>query len=393
VAEGSLRLASGGSGLTRPGGAVPMAAPAAPPATAAAPATTVVGTTVPQGTTAAGQETTVGRGWTPAEPPTAPARNPLRPVDPWLANSETVESPAQRVQSGPAGTLMFPRQPQQPQQPPSARAMALAPSPPPAPPVRTPPRPAGGKPAKRRRPRRWPTILAVAVAAAITAAGTIYGVTYLTERSGPPTAGATTPPVPYVRTAVPFWLPPGWSKVVDDESKASIVPGPATNGGNCVYETAGVVRVTRDSYDVSGCVSAQFVKDLVISDSAAEATFSAQRGCGGMWLRTGHEGYFVSVCADGTVTLYRLGDNPPSDANRIGGPWKAADPKNVVVGFIVTQVDPVLLTVYVDRAQETVAQTSATGTPLRTGRVGIGGFAPADAVDVTIKQYRVWTPA
>jgi hypothetical protein len=402
VAEGSLRLASGGSGLTRPGGALPMAphpptvaaqgpTVAARAPTVAADAATVAAQATPQGTPAAGQETTVGRGWTPAEPPTAPPRNPLRPVDPWLANSETVESPAQRVPSGPAGTLMFPQQTQQPPQPPPARATAPA-SPPP---MRTPPRPTAGKPAQRRKPRRWPTILAVAVAAAITAAGTIYGVTYLTEGSAPPNAGATTPPVPYVRTAVPFWLPAGWAKVVDDESKASIVPGPATNGGNCVYQTAGVVRVTRDSYDVSGCVSAQFVKDLVISDSAAEATFSAQRGCGGMWLRTGHEGYFVSVCADSTVTLYRLGDDPPSDATRIGGPWKAADPRNVVVGFIVTQVDPVLLTVYVDRVRETAEQTSSTGTPLRTGRVGIGGFAPHpdDAVDVTIKQYRVWTPA
>jgi hypothetical protein len=198
-----------------------------------------------------------------------------------------------------------------------------------------------------------------------------------------------------VRAAIPFWLPPGWSKVVDDELKASIVPGPATNGGHCFYAKPGEVQVTRDSFDVSGCVSAQFVKDLVISDSASEATFSARQGCGGMWLRTGHEGYFVSVCADGTVTLYRLGDDPPSDATRIGGPWKAADPTNVVVGFIATQVDPVQLTVYVDRANETVEQSTANGTPLRTGRVGIGGFAPhpVDAVDVTIKQYRVWTPA
>ena len=235
----------------------------------------------------------------------------------------------------------------------------------------------------------------MAVAAAVTAAGTIYGVTYLTERSGGPQAGATSPPVPYVRTAVPSWLPPGWSKVVDDESKASIVPGPATNGGQCFYDSAGVVRVTRDSYDVSGCVAAQFVKDLVISDSAAEATFSVRKGCGGMWLRTGHEGYFVSVCSTGDVTLHRLGDDPPSSATRIGGPWKAADPTNVVVGFLATDVNPVHLTVYVDGAHETVDQSTATGTPLRTGRVGIGGFAPhpVDAVDVTIIQYRAWTPS
>ena len=68
---------------------------------------------------------------------------------------------------------------------------------------------------------------------------------------------------------------------------------------------------------------------------------------------------------------------------------------NVVVGFIATEVDPVHLTVYVDRAYQTIDQSTAAGTPLRTGRVGIGGFAPHpdDAVDVTIKQYRVWTPA
>src|SRR5262249_55893392 len=159
-----------------------------------------------------------------------------------------------------------------PQQPPQARAMASAqPSPPPPtkpptkpsttpstkPPTRKPPRPADGRPAKRRQPRRWPTSLVVAVPAAIPGGGTHARVTYLTERSGGPHAGATSPPVPYTRTAVPSWLPPGWSKVVDDESKASIVPGPATNGGNCFYDSAGVVRVTRDSYDVSGCVAAQ----------------------------------------------------------------------------------------------------------------------------------------
>ena len=157
-------------------------------------------------------------------------------VDPWLANSETVESAAQRVPAGPAGTLVFPQPPQAAADrgagggQPDCRRHRRRPGP-----GRN-RRPGPGRqprPEYGRRPRRWPTVLVVAVAAAIAAAGTVYGVTYLTERSAtPPAAGATTePPEPYVRSAVPSWLPPGWSKVIDDESKASVVAGPATNGG------------------------------------------------------------------------------------------------------------------------------------------------------------------
>src|SRR5262249_6168598 len=207
----------------------------------------------------------------------------------------------------PAGPPAAPTRPAQPQRPPAPRY--------------------GG------RQRRWPTILAVAVAAAIAAAGTIYGVTYLTERSRPATDHRSAQRQPYVRQAVPTWLPGGWSKVIDDETRAAVVAGDATNGGQCTYTAPGVLHVVRDSFDVSGCVSAQFVKDLVLSDSAAEATFSVTKGCGGMWLRTGREGYFVAVCQDGSVGLHRLGDDPPSTATLIGGPWRGADPSKVVVVF------------------------------------------------------------
>jgi actin-like ATPase involved in cell morphogenesis len=369
VAEGSLRLATMGSGRTSPADARFPAEAAPGPADARG-----------------------GRGFGDA-------------VDPWAADSQTVETPRQAA--APTLALPHPLAPPHPlarPHPPPVTARAAAhptvPSPPPgrrSVPSRPPPVPTPD-PARRsygRRPRRWPTILAVAVAAAITAAGTIYGVTYLTERSGGPADAGSPPRATYVRQPVPAWLPAGWSKVVDDETTAAVVPGDATNGGTCTYTAPGVLHVERHGFDVSGCVSAQFVKDLVLSDSAAEATFSVAKGCGGMWLRTGREGYFVAVCADGTVKLHRLGDDPPSDATLIGGPWSGADPSKVVVGFVAQGVGPVDLIVYIDGVEKlTVIPTGSAGTPLRTGRVGVGGFGPhpVDAVDAIITEFRVWTP-
>jgi len=68
----------------------------------------------------------------------------------------------------------------------------------------------------------------------------------------------------------------------------------------------GVLHVTRDSTNVSGCVSAPDVRDNVVRNVAVEATFAVVTGCGGMWVRTGARGYFVAVCADGTVQLHEL---------------------------------------------------------------------------------------
>jgi hypothetical protein len=233
-----------------------------------------------------------------------------------------------------------------------------------------------------------------AVAAVIAVAGTIAGITYLSDRSAtPPNPGATQPLQAYQRTDPPAWLPSGWSSILDDQARAAVVDGPATNGGQCTYTAPGVLHVTRNGFDVSGCVSAQYVKDLVLSDSAVEAQFAVAKGCGGMWLRTGREGYFVAVCQDGRVELHRLGNDPPSASTLIGGPWHAADPSNVVVGFMAKGLGPVDLTVYVDGdPMPTVVQTGSNGTPLRTGRVGVGGFAPVDAVDAIITRFRVWTP-
>jgi actin-like ATPase involved in cell morphogenesis len=351
VAEGSLRLASGGSGRTRPGDAVPVA-------------------------------------------PERPTKRIGAAVDPWLANSTTVESPRPPdrtlVYPAPAPVSTPPPRTIPPQPGPPARTIPPQPGPPP--PGRT-AQPVSAGRGYRRRPRRWPTIMIVAVAAAIAAAGTIYGVTYLTSRSGPTAQG----PEPYVRTSSPAWLPSGWSKVIDDQTRASVAAGPATNGGQCVYTGPGVLHVTRNGFDISGCVAAQFVKDLAFADSAVEAQFSVTKGCGGMWLRTGHEGYFLAVCADRTIGLHRLADDPPTTATLIGGPWRAKDPTNVVVGFLAQGVNPVNLSVYVDGAPpETVTQTAtATDTPLRTGRVGVGAFGPhpVDAADVTITQFRAWAPA
>jgi hypothetical protein len=234
-----------------------------------------------------------------------------------------------------------------------------------------------------------------AIAAIIAVSGTITGIIYLSDRSGgTPNAGATQTRQPFQRTDPPGWLPPGWSSVLDDRARPAVVDGPATNGGQCTYAQAGVLHVTRTAFDVSGCVSAQYLKDLVLGDSAVEAQFAVAKGCGGMWLRTGKAGYFVAVCQDGRVELHRLGDDPPSDATRIGGPWHAADPTNVVVGFMAQGFGPVELTVSVDGDKQTVQDAGALGTPLRTGRVGVGGFAPhpVDAVDAIVTRFRAWTP-
>jgi hypothetical protein len=113
-------------------------------------------------------------------------------------------------------------------------------------------------------------------------------------------------------------------------------------------------------------------------------------------MRTGSAGYFVMVCADGTVGLHKLADDPPSQATLLGSVWRGADPKNMVVALVARGLDPTSLTVYIDGvAQPPVVDAStATGAPLRTGHLALGGYAPHpdDRMDATITRYRAWTP-
>jgi len=183
-------------------------------------------------------------------------------------------------------------------------------------------------------------------------------------------------------------VPAGWSKIVDDAERATVVQGEATNGGACSYTGQGVLHVSRDSYGVSGCKMAEFVKGYSILDAAIEAEFGMVKGCGGMWMRTGAVGYFVAVCADGTVTLHRLADDPPSIETQLGPYWRPGFTKERVIVGLLAQGST--LTLYIDG----VAQTSVTDDTIPKGRLGVGGFGPHpdDRVDATITRFRVWQP-
>jgi len=241
-----------------------------------------------------------------------------------------------------------------------------------------------------RRRRRWRWLVAVALVLTVVAAGAAVWrlqpdlVTSL--GIGVTTSTSTTSAPPYVRPTTPAWLPSGWSKVVDDGERPSVVPGTATNGGTCDYVATGSVHVVRNQFDVSGCVMTTDVKAIVVADGAVEAEMSVTKGCGGMWLRTGAKGYFVAVCADGTVELHRLSADAPGGDTRMTQIHPALNPKKVVLGLMARGN---LLTVYVDGRE----QGRMTDDTNKNGHVGIGGFAPHpdDRLDATITRFRVWT--
>jgi molecular chaperone DnaK (HSP70) len=432
VAEGSIRLATGGSGLTRPSSPVAFVPTSPGPANA----TTEAGFAAnPNATTAAGvasnpNATTVAGGQAAPTVPMGPPRAGV-PVDPWAGAARS--APPAPMPSAPM-PMPAPPAPVQPTRIAATQVAAFAPAsapvgrPPNPPPHPGPGRmaPAGSGPGgiapgreRYRRPAapgypaatgrkgsgRGPILLTAVLAVLVLAAGAAFLLRdqLFTTQAGPlvpstaPTTTTSSPPAgPYTRTETPAWLPAGWSSVVDDKATASVIAGPANNGGNCDYTAPGVLHVTRDAYDVSGCQTAQAVKDLVVSDAAVEAQFSVTAGCAGMWMRTGSSGYFVMVCADGTVGLHKLVDDPPSSATVLGPIWRGTDPKNMVVGLLARGLDPVTLTVYVDGTaqQPVVDATTATGAPLRTGHLALGGYAPHpdDRMDATITRYRAWTP-
>ena len=146
------------------------------------------------------------------------------------------------------------------------------------------------------------------------------------------------------------------------------------------------MRVVRNQFDVSGCVAEQFVKDMVVADGAVEAELSVTKGCGGMWIRTGHTGYFIAVCANGTVELHKLATDAPGTDSRISQIRPPMNPKRVVLALVARSGT---LTVFVD-GREQGAWTDGT---IASGRVGIGGFAPHpdNVLDATITQFRAWS--
>jgi hypothetical protein len=240
-----------------------------------------------------------------------------------------------------------------------------------------------------RRRRRWLAVVALALVLAVVAAAAVVWrlrPDLLAQIGiGTPTSSPTSP-TPYVRSATPGWLPAGWTKVVDDEQRPSVVEGPATNGGTCTYNGP-AVHVVRTEFDVSGCQAAQFVKDIVVRDGAVEAELSVTAGCGGLWIRTGSKGYFVMVCADRTLEVHKLADAAPGPDSRLSQSRPTFDPLKVVVGLLAQGSK---LTVYVDGRSQSTANDSSV---IASGRVGMGGFAPhpGNKLDATITRFRAWS--
>jgi len=351
VAEGSVRLATGASGLTRAGSAIPV----------------------------------------PAQP-MAPTPGPMsQPVDPWEAEQQTPVLPVPAMPQ-PTATQRHPTR---------VHTVPTVPVPPPPPPrypadprypVPAPPYQGPGRPYRPRRRRRWiPVLLVIAILAAAGSAVALFRPDLIQQVLAgggrtPPPGRTSAPPEPYVREAQPSWLPAGMELFVDDKAEPSVVPGDATNGGECTYERPGVLLVRRDVYDVTGCRATQAVRDRPIWDGAIEAQFAVDRGCGGMWIRTGTKGYFVAVCADGTVQLHRLLNRAPDegDSERLDS-WDGHDTSNIVVGALAVGTQ---LTVYANG----VALGTVTHSEIGSGRVGVGGFAPhpADRMSATVTEFRAW---
>jgi hypothetical protein len=270
VAEGSIRLAEGGTGETRAASALPIA------------------------------------GTLPAVGPLAP------PVDPWHSDDTLVDIPLPTV----------------PVPPPPVPAIAATIRVSPPVPMYALPVYSG------RKRRRWPLAVALVLILAGAGAGAWYGLPYLAVGAPASSPSSTkVAKTPFVRAERPTWMPAGWRRTIDDAAEKSIVEGQATNGGTCTYDGPSV-HVERNRYDISGCRATDKVKALVVRDGAIEAEFSVAAGCGGMWMRTGTMGYFVAVCSNGEVQLHRLVNDPPADNTRLGAWRPGFDPKRVVVGLL-----------------------------------------------------------
>jgi hypothetical protein len=328
VAEGSVRLASGASGTTRAAS-------------------------------------------------TVPAPNPVGPAaDPWAATRSPAGIPAgQPAPMSPTAPLPTPVPP--------VPVSAVPPQWTPAS-DRTPARTYSGGRVTRQRRRTWIPIVLALVVLLLVGGGAAVALLRpdLLRQLG---LAADTGSTAFVRTVPPKWLPANWSSIVDDEQVRSVVPGTATNGGTCTYTGPGAVRVQRDAADVSGCPAADFVKAIEVRDVAVEAELSIAAGCAGMWVRTGTRGYFLAICRDSTIRLHELGDTEVADGNRLIRFAPTFDPANVVVGLLVRDTN---FTVYVDgKALQTVSNGD-----IRSGHIGIGGYAPEQTMDATFTRYRAWAP-
>jgi hypothetical protein len=320
-----------------------------------------------------------------ASPFTPPALPPLSaPVDPWASRSDLTPAPPGPADEVP--TYRLPAPPSAPRSPyPSVPRSSYD--------DRGRGQQYQGSLVNGRR-RRWlPTALTLVAVLAVAATGVILlprligdnppgnpATTFAANRTTP----TQTEKIPYVRQERPPWVPPAFRLVLDDRSTALVVEGDATNGGTCRYTRAEVLRVQRDTSGVSGCVGTQKVKDTVVLSAAIEAEVSVSKGCAGMWMRTGTRGYFLAICADGVVQLHELSETDPNEGTTLRSWRPDFKAERVVVGLLA--VGPELTAIIDGVAQEAVADAS-----LAFGRVAMGGFAPgAEGLDATFTRFRAW---
>lgn len=365
VAEGSVRLAGGATGDTRVGSSVPVANPDLPtePAALAPPAAPPV----------------------VAAPVAAPARSDA--LDPTLVAPAVPAQPR-----GYAAGVASPYPPAAPAYPGYGTATAPGHGYPAAPPQSSPypPQPYQAYPAPPRKRRRWPVVLVSALMVIAIAGAGVYLVPG--PWSGLVHPGSTTSPTPpgrdqtVPRPLPPAWVPTDFTFIVDDASTRAVEAGSGNNNvGSCTYSADGVLVVKRADQGVIGCRMTDEAKGENITDAAVEARIAVRTGCAGMWMRTSATGYFLSTCADGTVSLYRLADLDPGSDNRLAQWRPTFNTNDVVVGL---RAQKSTLTVFVNGEPMGNGVSDET---IKSGRLAVGGFAPnAQGVDATILQYRAW---
>ena len=94
----------------------------------------------------------------------------------------------------------------------------------------------------------------------------------------------------------------------------------------------GVLRVQRDSFDVSGCVGHPGRQGHGRHRRRDRGRVRVTTGCGGMWIRTGTKGYFVAVCANGDGrSCTALVNDAPGPTAEAAAHGRATTPRTIVV--------------------------------------------------------------
>ena len=180
---------------------------------------------------------------------------------------------------------------------------------------------------------------------------------------------------------------PRWSPARRPTAAAATTPRP------------GVLHVTRDQFDVSGCVAAQYVqgpgghrrggRGRVRGHARAAPACGCAPAPGATSWRSARTAR--SRCTSSAT-------DPPSTGTphrRVRG--TAPTPTNVVVGLVARGSDPTVLTVYVDGVAEPDV-TSTASRPAPPCRPAASGWADSPRIrstrlDATITRFRAWTPS